>query len=48
MTLEAGLVAAQSAFDLVRRLLEAKIGFVRSALGVQAKAELKRKVQSER
>ena len=38
VALEAGLVAAQSAFNLVGRLLEAKVGFVRSALGVQAQS----------
>ena len=48
MALQPGLVAAQAAFDLVGRLLETKIGFVRSTLGVQANPELKRNVQSER
>ena len=36
MTLEAGLVAPQAAFDLVGRLIEAMVGFLRSALRVQA------------
>src|SRR3984957_4382924 len=36
MALEAGLVAAQASFDLVGRLLEATVGFLASALGVQA------------
>ena len=36
MTLETGLVAAQPGFNLAGRLIEAKVGFVRSALGVQA------------
>src|ERR1700722_7067154 len=36
MALEPGFVAAQPAFNLVCRLVEAKVGFVRSALGVQA------------
>ena len=49
MILEARLVAAKAPFDLVGGLVEAEVGFVRAALGVEAATpELRRSVQSER